>query len=139
MRSPTAGSPAWWPLGRDSTPGQRRIAECFALYVLNDFSLNNLMLKAVGNTPVNQNVIVPVKTSAQLAAMERSLEASTVPSFRQGIGLRTRTEALRHLLKQGVYGEQPPEKVLQGIEAGTRWTAASGLAGLSLGLWCPPQ
>ena len=40
-----------------------------------------------------------------------------MPSFRQGIGLRTRTEALRHLLKQVVYGEQPPEKVLQGIEA----------------------
>jgi hypothetical protein len=62
-----------------------------------------------------------------------------MPSFRQGIGLRTRTEALRHLLKQVVYGEQPPEKVLQGIEAGTRWTAASGIVGLSLGLWCPPQ
>jgi hypothetical protein len=40
-----------------------------------------------------------------------------VPSFRQGIGLRTRTEALRHLLKQVVYGEQPPEKVLHCIEA----------------------
>jgi hypothetical protein len=43
------------------------------------------------------------------------------------------------VLKQVVYGEQPSEKVLQGIEAGTRWTAASGLVGLSLGLWCPPQ
>jgi hypothetical protein len=40
-----------------------------------------------------------------------------VPTFRQGIGLRTRTEALRHLLKQGVSGEQPPEKVLHCIEA----------------------
>ena len=40
-----------------------------------------------------------------------------MPSFRQGIGLRTRTEALHHLLKQVVSGEQPPEKVLQGIEA----------------------
>ena len=40
-----------------------------------------------------------------------------MPSFRQGIGLRTRIEALRHLLKQVVSGEQPPEKVLQGIEA----------------------
>jgi hypothetical protein len=40
-----------------------------------------------------------------------------VPSFRQGIGLRTGTEALRHLLKQDMFGEQPPEKVLQGIEA----------------------
>ncbi len=35
----------------------------------------------------------------------------------KGIGLRTRTEALRHLLKQVVYGEQPPEKVLHCIEA----------------------
>jgi len=103
--------------GRDSNPNQRRVAERFALFVLNDFSQNNLMVRAVGNMPVNQNVIVPVKESAQLATMQRSLEASVVPSFRQGIGLRTRTEPLRHLLKQDVYGEQPPEKVLQGIEA----------------------
>jgi len=103
--------------GRDSTPNQRRVAERFALFVLNDFSQNNLMVRAVGNMPVNQNVIVPVKESPQLATMERSLEASIVPSFRQGIGLRSRTEPLRHLLKQDVYGEQTPEKVLQGIEA----------------------
>jgi ABC-type glycerol-3-phosphate transport system substrate-binding protein len=103
--------------GRDSTPNQRRVAERFALFVLNDFSQNNLMVRAVGNMPVNQNVIVPVKESPQLATMQRSLEASIVPSFHQGIGLRTRTDALRHLLKQDVYGEQPPEKVLQGIEA----------------------
>jgi len=103
--------------GRDSTPSQRSVAERFALFVLNDFSQNNLMVRAVGNMPVNQNVIVPVKESPQLATMQRSLEASIVPSFRQGIGLRTRTEQLRHLLKQDVYGEQPPEKVLQGIEA----------------------
>jgi len=103
--------------GRDSTPNQRSMAERFALFVLNDFSQNNLMVRAVGNMPVNQNVIVPVKESAQLASMERSLEASIVPSFHQGIGLRTRTDQLRHLLKQDVYGEQPPEKVLQGIEA----------------------
>jgi len=103
--------------GRDSTPNQRRVAERFALFVLNDFSQNNLMVRAVGNMPVNQNVIVPVKESPQLATMERSLEASIVPSFLQGTGLRSRTEALRHLLKQDVYGEQPPDKVLQGIEA----------------------
>jgi len=58
-----------------------------------------------------------VKESPQLATMEGSLESSIVPSFRQGIGLRFRTEPLRHLLKQDVYGEQTPEKVLQGIEA----------------------
>ena len=103
--------------GRDSTPNQRRVAERFALFVLNDFSQNNLMVRAVGNMPVNQNVIVPVKESPQLATMEGSLESSIVPSFRQGIGLRFRTEPLRHLLKQDVYGEQTPEKVLQGIEA----------------------
>ena len=103
--------------GRDSTPSQRSVAERFALFVLNDFSQNNLMVRAVGNMPVNQNVIVPVKESAQLATMESSLEASIVPSFRQGIGLRSRSDELRHLLKQDVYGEQTPEKVLQGIEA----------------------
>ena len=38
--------------GRDSTPQQRRIAESFALFVLNDFSQNNLMVRAFGNMPV---------------------------------------------------------------------------------------
>jgi ABC-type glycerol-3-phosphate transport system substrate-binding protein len=103
--------------GRDSTPGQRRVAERFALFVLNDFSQNNLMVRAVGNMPVNQNVIVPVKESPQLATMQRSLENSIVPDFRQGIGLRSRTDELRLLLKQNVYGEQSPQKVLEAMEA----------------------
>ena len=103
--------------GRDSTPGQRRVAERFALFVLNDFSQNNLMVRAVGNMPVNQNVIVPVKESPQLATMQRSLENSIVPDFRQGIGLRSRTDELRLLLKQNVYGDQSPQKVLEAMEA----------------------
>ena len=106
--------------GRDSTPNQRRIAESFALFVLNDFSQNNLMVRAFGNMPVNQNVIVPVKESSDLAVMETSLANSTVPSFRRGVGLRKNTEPLRQLLKQTVYGEVPPERVLAGIEAVAR-------------------
>jgi ABC-type glycerol-3-phosphate transport system substrate-binding protein len=108
--------------GRDSTPGQRRMAERFALFVLNDFSQNNLMVRAVGNMPVNQNVIVPVKESPQLATMQRSLENSIVPDFRQAIGLRRRTGDFRLLLKQNVYGEQSPEKVLEAMEALTNPT-----------------
>ena len=103
--------------GRDSTPGQRRIAERFALFALNDFSQNNLMVRAVGNMPVNENVIVPVKDSPVLAAMDRSLSDSMVSSFREGVGLRLRSPAVRQLLKQNVYGEEPPQKVLAAIEA----------------------
>jgi len=103
--------------GRDSTPGQRQVAERFALFVLNDFSQNNLMLRAEGNMPVNQNVILPVKQLPQLATMDRSLNNSIVPDFQQGIGLRTRTGELRLLLKQNVYGEKPPQKVLEAMEA----------------------
>lgn len=103
--------------GRDSTPSQRQMAESFALFVLNDFSQNNLMVKALGNMPVNRNVIVPVKASPDLAVMQTSLEASIVPNLREGVGLRQRTEPLRQLLKQAVYGEKTPQQVLGGIEA----------------------
>jgi len=102
--------------GRDSSPSQRRIAERFALFALNDFSQNNLMVRAVGNMPVNQNVIVPVKESREFAAMQRSLEASIVSNFREGVGLRQHSPAVRMLLKQNVYGEAPAQKVLKAIE-----------------------
>ncbi|MFM7675453.1 MAG: extracellular solute-binding protein [Synechococcus sp.] len=102
---------------RDSTPGQRRIAERFALFALNDFSQNNLMVRAVGNMPVNQNVIVPVKQSPLYDAMQQSLEASIVSNFSEGVGLRQRSPEVRQLLKQNVYGEETPRKVLQEIEA----------------------
>ncbi|MFO0077073.1 MAG: hypothetical protein ACK531_12450 [Cyanobacteriota bacterium] len=103
--------------GRDSTPVQRGLAERFALFVLNDFSQNNLMLRAVGNLPVNQNVIVPVKAAPELAAMERSLKHSIVPNFREGVRIRLLGEPLKQLLKETVYGEQSPEEVLTAIEA----------------------
>jgi maltose-binding protein MalE len=102
--------------GRDSTPSQRRLAESFALFMLNDISQNSLMQRAFGNMPVNRNVIVPVKDSPVLAAMESSLEASTVPNFQQGVELRQRTEALRQLLKQNIYGEESPREVLESLQ-----------------------
>ena len=103
--------------GRDSTPSQARLAESFALFVLNDFSQSNLIMKALGNMPVNQNVIVPVKDSPYLAAMETSLKSSTVPNFNLGVGLRQRTDPLRQLLKKNVYGEAKPQAVLAAMEA----------------------
>lgn len=102
--------------GRDSTPSQRRLAESFALFMLNDISQNSLMQRAFGNMPVNRNVIVPVKDSPVLAAMESSLEASTVPNFQQGVELRQHTEALRQLLKQNIYGEESPREVLESLQ-----------------------
>lgn len=103
--------------GRDSTPAQRRVATSFALFVLNDFSQSNLINKGFGNMPVNQNVMVPVKDSQALAAMQASLQNSTVPTFEQGVGLNHSLVPIRQLLKQAVYGEQSPEKVAEGIEA----------------------
>ena len=110
--------------GRDSTPVQRGLAERFALFVLNDFSQNNLMVRAIGNLPVNQNVIVPVKAAPELAAMERSLEHSIVPNFREGVRIRLLGEPLKQLLKESVYGEQSPEEVLTAIEALALGTSA---------------
>jgi hypothetical protein len=61
-------------------------------------------------------VIVPVKESREFAAMQRSLEASIVSNFREGVGLRQHSPAVRMLLKQNVYGEAPAQKVLKAIE-----------------------
>jgi hypothetical protein len=109
--------------GRDSTPAQRQVATSFALFVLNDFSQTNLISKAFGNMPVNQNVVVPVKDSPALAVMQASLDHSTVPTFREGVGFRRAIglgagtqDPLVHLLKQAVYGEQSPEAVTDAIE-----------------------
>ncbi|MFN6340339.1 MAG: hypothetical protein ACK41W_16675 [Cyanobacteriota bacterium] len=103
--------------GRDSTPSQRRVATSFALFVLNDFSQSNLIGKAFGNMPVNQNVMVPVKDSPALAAMQASLEHSAVPTFNTGVGLRHYSIPLRQLIKQAVYGEQSPKAVAAAMEA----------------------
>lgn len=103
--------------GRDSTPAQRRVATSFALFVLNDFSQSNLINKGFGNMPVNQNVVVPVKDSQALAAMQASLQNATVPTFEQGVGLTHALVPIRQLLKQAVYGEETPEKVAKGLEA----------------------
>lgn len=110
--------------GRDSTPAQRQVATSFALFVLNDFSQSNLIAKAFGNMPVNQNVLVPVKDSPALAAMESSLQHSTVPTFRQGVGFRRTIgprggsqDPLERVLKQAIYGEQSAQTVTLEIEA----------------------
>ena len=106
--------------GRDSTPIQRRVATNFALFVLNDFSQSNLIGKAFGSMPVNQNVVVPVKDSPALAAMEASLANSTVPTFKRGEGFKRGAghsgQSLMQLIKRAVYGEESPETVVGEIE-----------------------
>jgi len=102
--------------GRDSNPDQRRMAESFALFVLNDFSQSNLMKRAPGNMPVNGNVIVPVTKSTDLAVMEASLQQSVVPNLREGVGLRRRTEPLRQLIKKTAFGEMDAKEVLAALE-----------------------
>jgi ABC-type glycerol-3-phosphate transport system substrate-binding protein len=103
--------------GRDSNAAERRFAEKFALFVLNDYSQNNLMVRALGSMPVNGNVIVPVKEVPDLAPLEASLSHSVVLDFRGGIGLARQAEPLRQLLKETVYGDTAPAAVIEGIQA----------------------
>jgi ABC-type glycerol-3-phosphate transport system substrate-binding protein len=103
--------------GRDSTPGQRDAAERFALFVLNDYTQNTMVAKALGNMPVNQNVVLPVKDSPYMPVMERSLNHSIIPSFHEGMRITTLADSLRPLLKQNIYGEAKPEQVLNAMEA----------------------
>jgi hypothetical protein len=103
--------------GRDSNAQQRKMAEAFTLFILNDFSQSNLMARAIGNLPVNQNVVIPVKESRDLNVMERSLASAIVPSFSQGVRLIQLAEPLHLLLKQDVYGEERPEQIYAQLEA----------------------
>jgi hypothetical protein len=66
QRSPADGP---LPSRRPSLPNREPIC----------FSQNTSLMKPFGTMPVNQNVIVPVKDSPYLAAMEASLKSSTVP------------------------------------------------------------
>ncbi len=71
--------------GRDSSMAQQEAATNFALFVLNDISQTSLMEKSFGNMPVNGNVVIPVKDSSALAAINSSLQHATIPTFRQGV------------------------------------------------------
>ncbi|MFI0404180.1 MAG: hypothetical protein ACH34U_14860, partial [Cyanobium sp.] len=58
-----------------------------------------------------------------LAAMQASLDHSTVPTFREGVGIgraiglgTARQDPLTQLLKQAVYDEQSPKAVTDQIE-----------------------
>ncbi len=103
--------------GRDSSPAQRAAAEQFAEFLLNDYSQSMLMTSAIGNLPVNGNVIIPVKKSADMAAIKAAEDLAIVPTFQRAVGVRQQREPLMHLLKQNVYGELTPQEVLAKIEA----------------------
>ena len=104
--------------GRDSTGDERRAAQKFVLFMLNDYSQNNLTDRAVGNLPANGNVIVPTKESPDLSAMEASLNNAITLPFQAGPASNAATqERLIHLLKQNVYGEWEPERVLTDLKA----------------------
>jgi len=86
--------------------------------MLNDYSQNNLMARAMGNLPANQNVIVPVKDVPELGAMVSSLASSFTLPFEAGPTATVATqEQLRYLLKQNVYGEATPAQTLDALES----------------------
>jgi hypothetical protein len=65
-----------------------------------------------------------VKDSPALAVMQASLDHSTVPTFREGVGFRRAIglrggsqDPLVQLIKQAVYGEQSAETVTTEIES----------------------
>lgn len=76
-----------------------------------------MVAQAIGNMPVNQKVVLPVKDAAYLPVMERSLDNSIIPSFYEGIRINTLANTIRPILKRNIYGEQKPEQVLKAIEA----------------------
>lgn len=116
--------------GRDSSGAQRAAAESFAEFLLNDYSQTTLMNSAVGNLPVNGNVIIPVKKSAEMAAIKEAEDLAIVPTFGRAVGVRQERVALMRLLKQNVYGERTPKEVLAEIEALARQRRPASSAGL---------
>ena len=102
--------------GRDSSPGQRKAAEQFALFLLNDYSQNAIMSNGGGALPVNGNVIVPAKSSPELAAFKASKPYAIVPSFSRAVGVRLQRTPLTRLIKRTVYGDISPEAALLNLE-----------------------
>jgi len=104
--------------GRDSTRAERNAARKLSLFMLNDYSQNNLMVRALGNLPANQNVIIPVKEIPELAAMTASLATAVTLPFEAGPNTTAAIDQrLVYLLKQNVYGEWQPARVLAELEA----------------------
>ncbi|MEB3255003.1 MAG: ABC transporter substrate-binding protein [Synechococcaceae cyanobacterium] len=103
--------------GRDSSGRQREAAQRFAEFLLNDYSQSTLMTAAIGNLPVNGNVIIPIKKSAEMRAINEAETLAIVPTFHRAVGVRQQREPLMRLLKQNVYGELSPQEVLVEIEA----------------------
>lgn len=102
--------------GRDSSPGQRKAAEQFALFLLNDYSQNVVMSKTDGVLPVNGNVIIPSKRSPELAAFNASKPYAIVPSFDRAVGVRLERTPLTRLIKRTVYGDISSEEALRNLE-----------------------
>ncbi|MFM7266006.1 MAG: extracellular solute-binding protein [Cyanobium sp.] len=117
--------------GRDSSGAQREAAESFAEFLLNDYSQATLMNSAIGNLPVNGNVIIPAKKSAEMAAIKDAEDLAIVPTFSRAVGLRQQREPLMRLLKQNVYGELTPKEVLVKIEELARERRPASSAGSS--------
>jgi len=117
--------------GRDSSGAQRAAAESFAEFLLNDYSQATLMSSAIGNLPVNGNVIIPVKKSAEMAAIKDAEDLAIVPTFSRAVGVRQQREPLMRLLKQNVYGELTPQEVLGKIETLARERRPASSAGLA--------
>lgn len=114
--SPAVGRMTMLSFGRDSSGPQRDAAEGFAEFLLNEYSQSTLMTSAIGNLPVNGNVIIPVKKSPEMAAIKDAEDLAIVPTFQQAVGVRQQRVPLMRLLKQNVYGELTPQEVLEKIE-----------------------
>ena len=102
--------------GRDSTANQRRIAQHFALFALDQFVQNNLVMESFGNLPVNQNVRIPKKESAALAALEQSLNTALVPDFSSHAWVAGLIPLFSQQLKLAIYGEATPEATAQELQ-----------------------
>jgi hypothetical protein len=104
--------------GRDSNRSEQQAARKFAQFMLNDYSQSSLMVRALGNLPANQNVVIPVKDVPELGAMVSSLASAVTLPFQAGPDTTTATERqMQYLLKQNVYGEWSPTRVLAILEA----------------------
>ncbi len=103
--------------GRDSTAREREQAERFSLFLLNDYSQSRIMLRAIGNMPANQEVVVPRKEMPDLGVMVESLQSALVLPFSASEGLTTAArERVNILLKRNIYREWTPTRTLQGLE-----------------------
>ena len=107
-------------MGRHSSGSQRRLSMEYIQNLLGRFTQRQLIFQRAGLLPVNDRVVIPIKSSAQLAALERSHSYSVnLSPVLPGIS-RQRSEELDSIIESMIIGTRPVASTVDYITGAMR-------------------